>query len=112
MNNMGQKIIAIAGCIFFILFAEITYCGDLDDGISLEDSTIDDFDSIKVEKNINFITINAKSKANVKANGGKETVTGNGDVVMGGAIIKEGAEINGDVIVIFEGNDETLIVDQ
>jgi len=96
-------IIAILGiCIFNI--ANALAESDLDDGIPMDDS-IKKHDTIK-EKDININYIMMKAKSDARRNG-ENVSDSNGS--MGSAIIKEGARVKGDVIIIFEGDHNTVV---
>lgn len=82
---------------------------DFNDGIC--DDAISTSDDLNREVNMSFIKRNAKAKAASKVNDYGRTA-GVSDVVQGGAIIKDGANVEGDVIVIYTGNRNTVINSQ
>lgn len=102
--------------VFLVLFAGTAWCNDLDDGMSsYTDDSISKWDNLgKKDRNINFIKMNAKSRALVRQkNGGKNgTSTGSGDANMNSVVMGAGSNVKGDIIIIDESKgDKTLIAD-
>jgi hypothetical protein len=88
------------------LIEGICHASDLDDGITADDP-ISKYDAIKVELNRSFIKRDAKARAKMKKRD-ENNMSRTSDAVQGGVIVKPGGEI-GDVIIIYEGQDNTVI---
>ncbi|WP_457576839.1 hypothetical protein [Desulfomarina sp.] len=77
--------------------------GDLDDGISkFTDDGMSKYDDLgKADKNIKFIVINAKSKANMmKGKKGKNGKGKKGDANMNSVVLGAGSRVKGDIYII------------
>ncbi len=94
----------------------IGFGGDLDDGISkFTDDNISGWDELgKGDKNVNFIILDAKSRAAVRAkNGTSQDGSGtNKSASMNSVIMGPGSNIKGDIIIIDQSKgDKTQVVD-
>ncbi len=78
----------------------------MNDGIGLDDTKMAKYDSLDPDMNLRFIKLKVKTKEN-QNDSSKTSETG--DAVQGGVIIKAGATVNGDIIVIYEGKDNIAI---
>jgi hypothetical protein len=103
-----------------LIIAGSVHAGDLDDGISkyTDDSIGKDDELGDPEKNINFIKMDAKSKAKVRAKKGEgaddqESVSNvPGIGAMNSVILGAGGTIKGDIIIIDESKgDKTQVVE-
>ncbi len=107
MKQTTYKTLAALFLVGFFLSGSSAAAGDLDDGISIQEESVSSYDDIsQSDINIRYITIKAKAQANKNGEG---VVDPNGDVVQGGAIIKSGANVKGDVIVIYEGDNNVVV---
>jgi hypothetical protein len=96
MKNMKIKLFVI---FIFLIISFSSFCADIEDGI--EDSTIDEYYELdKIQKNINFITLNAISKAYTTINREKIEQYKNRNAVVSGVVIEQGGVIKGDIIII------------
>ena len=91
--------------VMVLLFSLTGVClaGDLDDGISkATDDSISGWDSLgKGDKNVKFIILKAKSKADMaKKKGGSAAGTGSKSANMNSVIMGPGSNIRGDIIII------------
>jgi hypothetical protein len=91
------------------LFANYCQANDLKDGISI-DENITKYGKLKLDQNIRYIKLEAMSRARIKKRDINEMVTTStgGDIVQGGVIVKPGAK-TGDITVIYNGSNNTLI---
>ncbi len=105
--------------IIMILFASLigsgsVFCGDLDDGIAVDDN-INSYDDLgDPEKNIKFIKMNAKSNARRKQKSeGKGLAEdggsgGKGSGAMNSVVMGPGSNVKGDIIIIDESKGEKI----
>ena len=96
-----------AAMIFLSVACLNAYAGDLDDGIKADDQ-IEAWDTIdQPDINISYI----KRSAKAAANRGDDSYYSysNGDVAIGSFINQPGADFNGDVTIIFDGEDITAV---
>lgn len=92
----------------FIIWSKEALSNDLDDGINAED--IKNSDSIKKDLNISYFVRSAKGRAAAGTGRTKKSLNSEeGDATMGSAIVKEGARVDGPLIVIFEGDRNTVV---
>lgn len=94
------------------------FSGDLDDGISTyTDDSINKWDELgQKDRNVTFIKMNAKSKANVMKKSGEgiagSSGTGSGSANMNSVVMGAGTEVKGDIIIIDDSSgDKTLVSD-
>ena len=91
---------------FVLLFFGLTClcsAGDLDDGISkATDDSISGWDDLgKGDKNVNFLILKSKSKADMaKKRGDVVGSSGSGDANMNSVIMGAGSNVRGDIIII------------
>ena len=89
-----------------LMLATTGFCGDLDDGISTytEDNIQKSDDLGRVDRNITFIKMDAKSKAKVRAKSGSEdgATSSSGSGNMNSVVLGAGSNIKGDIIIIDE----------
>jgi len=103
--------------LFFVLFFSLTcfsYAGDLDDGISkATDDSISSWDNLgKGDKNINFIVLKAKSKADIAKKRGEVVGTDSTGANMNSVIMGAGSNIKGDIYIIDQSTgDKTNLAD-
>ena len=91
-------------CLVIILLSVAyvnAHAGDLDDGIKADDK-IEAWDTIN-QPDINISFIKRSAKASV--NHGGNSYYSDGDVTIGSFINQPGAEFDGDVTIIFDGED-------
>lgn len=107
-----RPFIAIHTLLAAVVIALAVPCpgNDLDDGIAIDDN-IETYDRIKLDLNLRYIERDARSRSAIK----KQDIqklghTGSPEAIMGGVKVEPGAE-TGDIIVIFEG-DENLIISE
>lgn len=116
--------LALAVVATFLVMPSVTVASDLNDGISkYTDDSIEKLDELgSPDKNINFIKMDAKSKANVRARKGLNTAndtdsiagssSGSGVGALNSVIVGAGGTIKGDIIIIDESKgDKYQIVD-
>jgi len=103
----------------FLVFVNSSYSGDLDDGMSKHtDDGITKYDDLgDPEKNIKFIKLNAKSRADVKSRAsGSDTGASMGSssgANMNSVVMGSGSIIKGDVYIIDESRgSKTQVVDK
>lgn len=117
---MRHKWISI---IIMVMFVSLigrgsVFCGDLDDGIDVDDN-ISSYDNLgNPEQNIKFIKMNAKSNAKRKQKLVEKGLAeddgpgGKGGGAMNSVIMGPGSNVRGDIIIIDESKgDKTQIVD-
>lgn len=102
--------------LLYTLFFSSVYASDLDDGISTyTDDGISKWDELgKKDRNVTFIKMDAKSKANVRAGGANAgVVTGtSGAGNMNSVVLGAGGNVRGDIIIIDESRgDKTQVVE-
>jgi len=108
---MRSNIIKYIGLatIFLSLVCLNAYAGDLDDGIEADDK-IEAWDTINQPGiNISYIKRSAKASANRGDGDDSYYSYSNGDVAIGSFINQPGAEFDGDVTIIFDGEDITAV---
>lgn len=107
-GDLLKKHVIVLVCGFLLLGLNFTHAeaNDLNDGIGLDDSTIAKYDSLDPDMNKRFIKMMVKAKEN-QNDSAKALVAG--DAVQGGVIIKAGAQVNGDIIVVYEGKDNIVL---
>ncbi len=106
----NRYLLILAGLfISMALFANHCQADDLKDGISI-DENINKYGKLKLDQNIRYIKLEAMSRARIKKRDINDMVTSGtgGDIVQGGVIVKPGAK-TGDITVIYNGSDNTLI---
>ena len=97
-------------CLFVVSMTYVSTCpgGDLDDGISkYTDGSISKADEIgKLDLNINFIILNAmtKAKKNQKNDKDGKSITNTGETNENSIVVGPGTVINGDIINIIKSN--------
>lgn len=96
--------------------ASATLAGDLDDGISkYTDDGISKYDDLgKADRNVNFTVLDAKSRAQVRANAGQAGVVGSDqkNANMNSVIMGPGGTVRGDIIIIDQSKgDKTQVVE-
>lgn len=91
--------------IFFIFAAsclpKTSIAADIDDGI--DDSSIEEYYEMgKIQKNINFITLNAISKVYTTMDNDKikKYESSSGNSIANSVIVGAGSRVNGDIIII------------
>jgi len=113
---MKIKLLIANLLIVFLLSISTSFAGDLDDGISkYTDDGINKWDELgKTDKNIDFLKMNAKSKAMVRKKSGtsngadsSETGTNMNSVVMGA-----GSNVYGDIIIIDESKGDKFQISE
>jgi hypothetical protein len=82
---------------------------DFNDGISAGD--IAHSDSIKPDRSINYIKRNAKSDAVMQAKRAIDGLKEDNVGLQGSAYVKEGAVVDGDITIIYEGDGNSVVVD-
>ena len=99
-----------------LLAVSITFGDDLDDGISkYTDDGINKWDELgKSDKNIDFLKLNAKSKAMVRArsgvkNGDNSSGTGTN---MNSVVMGAGSNVYGDIIIIDESKGDKFQISE
>lgn len=115
-----KKVGLVPLTVFMLTFVTELQAGDLDDdGISsYTDDPMTKYSELgKPEPNVSFIVINAKSKAKVLSQKGKEAAKGGGIQQPGKAnlnsvVLGAGGTVQGDIIIIDEGRgDKTVIAE-
>jgi len=108
--------------IIMIMFVSLissgsVFCGDLDDGIAVDDN-INSYDNLgNPEQNIKFIKLNAKSNAKrrqklVEKGLAEDSSSGKGGGAMNSVVMGPGSNVKGDIIIIDESKgDKTQIVE-
>lgn len=102
---------------FLILFLGFQMAGftaanandDMEDGISDDDIAYSD--SIKTDIPINFIKRDARGDAAMQSKRAMDALEEESVGLQGSAYIKEGAVVDGDITIIYEGDDNSVIVD-
>jgi hypothetical protein len=104
-DTMRSNIIKYMGLamIFLSVACLNAYAGDLDDGIAADDK-IQAWDTID-QPGINIAYIKRSAKASAASGSDAYYSYDNGDVAIGGFINEPGAEFDGDVTIIFDGED-------
>ena len=106
---------------FFLVFVNTSFSGDLDDGMSkYTDDGISSYDNLgDVDKNIKFIKLDAKSKAEVRtraAQSGSDSggsMNSSSSANMNSVVLGAGGTIKGDIIIIDESRgNKTQVVDK
>lgn len=112
-----MKFIKVFIAFFFLVqfqAQDIVVCGDLDDGISTyTDDSIEQYDELgKKDRNVTFIKMNARSKANSQSNANTQAGSGSGSGNMNSVVMGAGSKVKGDIIIIDDSKgDKTLIAD-
>lgn len=110
-----RRFLFLVTILFFAFGAGNIWAGDLDDGISsFTDDSISKWDNLgKKDRNINFIKLDAKSRAKVRANAGITTGTSSaGSGNMNSVVLGPGGNVRGDIIIIDESKgDKTQVVE-
>jgi len=96
----------------------VAVSGDLDDGMSIDDS-INSYDNLgNPEQNINFIKLNARSSAKQREKSVEKGVKsadgsgGSGGGAMNSVVMGAGSNVKGDIIIIDESKgDKTQVVE-
>jgi hypothetical protein len=117
MRNQFLGII-ITMLFLFAAGVGVAICGDLDDGISIDDS-INSYDNLgNPDQNINFIKLNAKSSAKQREKSVEKGVKndngsgGSGGGAMNSVVMGAGSNVKGDIIIIDESKgDKTQVVE-
>ncbi|MFH2063996.1 MAG: hypothetical protein ABIK15_02205 [Pseudomonadota bacterium] len=117
MKNQFYLVITIM--LFLLLAVSVGgMCGDLDDGMAIDDS-INSYDDLgNPEQNINFIKLNAKSSAKRQQKSidkgaiDKDSSSGSGSGAMNSVVMGAGSNVKGDIIIIDESKgDKTQVVE-
>jgi hypothetical protein len=112
-----QFYLVIMITIFLLLATSVGgMCGDLDDGMAIDDS-INSYDDLgNPEQNINFIKMNAKSNAKRQQKSidkgviDKDSSSGTG--AMNSVVMGAGSNVKGDIIIIDESKgNKTQVVE-
>jgi hypothetical protein len=85
------------------VWVQAPLAGDFDDGITAGER-IEEWDTLD-ESSVNISFIKRKAKASAARGGNSFFSDGNGDLAIGGFINQPGAEFDGDVTIIFNGED-------
>lgn len=113
----------VCGLLSILLLASVAvmptsvHADDLDDGISkATDEAITKEEELgQIDKNINFIKLNAKSQAKVRSKdgtGGVDPNSASGSGNMNSVLLGPGGTVRGDIIIIDESRgDKTQIVE-
>ena len=105
----------------FFVFADTGFSGDLDDGMSkYTDGGISGYDNLgSVDKNVKFIKLDAKSKAEVRTRAAQSGSDSGGSMNsseganMNSVVLGAGGTIKGDIIIIDESRgNKTQVVDK
>lgn len=102
---MFKKICIICFFIIPLVLAVESIGGDLDDGISeYTDDSVSKYDELgQADKNITFMKMNAKSRAEVKKKSGVEGQSGStSGTNMNSVVMGAGSNVKGDIIIIDE----------
>ncbi len=107
--NISVKILTFTAIFALsMLPGALAWADDFDDGMAIGEDIAADDQISKPDKNIRFIIMKAKSQQG-QASSGVTTTSEDGDVVQGGAIVKPGAEVKGDIIVIYDGKNNVVV---
>jgi hypothetical protein len=85
------------------VWIEAPLAGDFDDGIK-GDEKIEEWDTMG-EPSVNISYVKRKAKASAARGGNSFFSDSSGDLAIGGFINQPGADFNGDVTIIFNGQD-------
>ena len=86
---------------------------DLDDGIPIDDS-IDKYDQIgdHVDTNFSYLSLRARSEAAARVDDTDTIVRKSDDSLLNSVILKPGATVQGDIIIIDQSRGDKTIVAQ
>ncbi len=107
------KILIMFFCLLQFLAPVVAVSGDLDDGISTyTDDSIQKYDELgKKDRNVTFIKMNARSKAQTNA----DSMTGSSSAEsanMNSVVMGAGSTVKGDIIIIDDSKgNKTLVAD-
>jgi len=113
-QTMKQTWIITAICLATVFGFGIALAGDLDDGISkYNEDGIKSWDNMgQTDKNINYIKLNAKSRAKVRAKADPNSAltgqTGGGN--MNSVVMGAGSNVRGDIYIIDDSKGSKSIV--
>ena len=116
---MRHKWLSFTIMIFFIMIIHSgsAFCNDLDDGIPADDK-VSSYDEMgNPDRNINFIKMNAKSKAKRQQKldekgSAKDGSSTKGTGSMNSVVMGPGSNVKGDIIIIDESKgDKTQVVE-
>lgn len=113
MNGKWRYLLIFIFC-FFLCGTNSILADDMDDEIDkYTDDGIDKYDELgKADKNVKFIVLDAKSRANVRARSGKELATDAQGGNMNSVILGPGGNVRGDIIIIDQSKgDKTQVVE-
>jgi hypothetical protein len=116
MKGRNFKGVILLSCLFISGWT-VALGSDLDDGISkYTDDGISKYDDLgKADRNINFTVLDAKSRAQVRANAGEAEGGGTSDkksANMNSVIMGPGGTVRGDIIIIDQSKgDKTQVVE-
>ena len=114
---MGFKFLRIIFILCFFCYTNtIVYSDDFDDGIGIDDGIAFD-DSLTPDVNFSYIKRNAINKAKAIGGGviteeGASEFLDSGDLFVNSVLIDPGSIINGDINIIVNTNDTTVVSDR
>jgi len=96
--------------IVLLLLSKNVYSADIDD--SIDDSSIDEYHEMgKIKKNINFIVLNALSRAHSKEEKNRDAVNDKyKKTSVNGVFIGAGSVVQGDIIIIDKSAGDKIAV--
>ena len=89
------------------VWIEAPLAGDFDDGITAGEK-VEEWDTLD-EANVNIAFIKRKAKASATRGGDSFFNGSSGDLAIGGFINQPGADFDGDVTIIFNGEDISAV---
>lgn len=113
MTQIKSWTVKIFVLTLYSLYATCSFASDIDtDGISrYKDDPISKHSELgDPEPNVNFIILNAKSKAKVLSRKGEQAAKGGGSANLNSVILGAGGTILGDVIIIDESRGNNTVI--
>jgi hypothetical protein len=106
---MSLNIIKYAALSLLLLatWIEVPLAGDFDDGITAGEK-VEEWDRLD-ENDVNISFIKRRAKASAARDGNAFFSDSSGDLAIGGFINQPGADFDGDVTIIFNGEDISAV---
>jgi hypothetical protein len=101
--NIFKYVAPMLIVLLLAVWVEAPLAGDFDDGIKGAEK-IEEWDTMD-EASVNISFVKRKAKASATRGGNSFFTDSSGDLAIGGFINQPGADFNGDVTIIFNGED-------
>ncbi len=116
MKGNGFMVILLLAALPVLLSAaacRMARADDLDDGIPIDDS-IEKYDQIgdHVDTNFSYLSLRARSEAAVRSSDAGTIVRESDNSLLNSVVLKPGATVQGDIIIIDQSRGDKTIVTQ